>query len=239
MTRTEIKDRVVSALGERDDTATVALINSWIVEVIKIVEHLYPLSYTRDDSKTISLSSGTAVYALPTLLIYEHEYYLQLQALTGNGVVKLDKIDESQFDRFFADATTAGTPTKWMGEGGNDGNDIRFYPVPDATRTVNVIGYFYTDTSAWSDSSSNWLTTQEPNLIIEGTKQFAFEFYGQDDKAQRSYAKYIALLNGSIAEGILGLVPSEKKKRWHGRHVRIKTFGDLPLSREKHARTYS
>lgn len=243
MDRAAIKDRVVGALGQRDDTATVANINTWIAEVIREIESSYPLSYTKS-AKTATISADVSVYSFDQAglaeIIFNHPHYMSLLSVTTPTTYSmLTKIHEGQFDEFFVEPTTSGTPKFWLLEGGTNGWQFRLYPTPEVAQTMKLDGYFFTDTSGWTDTSTNWLTDHEPNVIIEGVKSLAFEYYGQDDKSLRSRALYNAFLNGSPQDGVLGLIPAERKKSYYGRHLRVKTFGDLPLIRERKLRTYS
>lgn len=230
-TRLEIQTEVLSRI-DRSDATTIAEVDDWIARVVRTVEEAYPLPYTQK-SQTTPLTPDEELYELPTLLITHHPYELYLETTdaipTFNYMVK---VGNQTFDLYYPDqlSTKSGTPSLWILRGGTTGGDFQLYPVPNQAKTVRLMGgYYRTDTSSWTDSSTNYLTDNEVDLLVEGVCAKVFVHVGEPQNAALAKSLYDQYLNGDGHRGIKGLIQKVKMSKYQGRKMRIKKWDDIPV----------
>lgn len=224
MTRGEIKTRV-SKRSDRADSVTLGLIEEWIVDLVREIEREYPWAYTKK-SQTAPISANVKSFALPGNLILHHPFTLLLEDSGTSASPEYSyivKIEETNFDLIFPAPNTTGSDAfYWKLTGGVNGTGFDVYPVMERDATLKIAsGHYYTET--WNDDADeNWLSINQPDLIIEGVSAKLFEHYGEPGKADRAYFRYQELL-GKAKE-------NQKKMDMRGRLRRVKTLDDMPLS---------
>lgn len=232
MNRGQIRTRVQQRLDRSDSTFN-TLVDTWLTEVIQIIENAYPFDYLKKTQEIDPvLTPDNGIYSLPSSLILHHPWMFLLQLTSDlTRFLPLTRINDRQFRLWITSPDTpTGQPEYYILEGGTDGLQFRLYPVPDVADDLRIYGgYFYTDTSSWNDSSSNWLMVQHPHLIVEGISAQAFEHYGEFDSAQRAYQLFQTHMNGDRLKGISGVIQNEIKKKHKGRFLRVKTREDFPV----------
>ncbi len=232
MTRGQIKTRV-QARSDRADSVTAGLIEQWIVEVIREVERKYPWAYTKK-SQTAPISANVKSFALPSNLILHHPFSLLLEASGTSSSPEyqyLVKTEETIFDLHFpAPNTTGSDAVYWKLTGGVDGTGFDVYPVMDRDATLKIAsGHYYTE--AWSDDADeNWLSINQPDIVVDGVCAKLFEHYGEPGKADRALARAQGLIQDAMDD--------QKKMDRRGRLTRMKTLSDFPLDIAKRKKTY-
>ena len=229
MTRAEIVTRVQQR-ADRTDSTTQTQIGAWIDELTREIEREYPWAYTKK-SQTATISANVKSFTLPTDLILHHPFSLLLQdegTASAPEYTYLIKTEENFFDVNFPTPNITGTINYWKLTGGTNGVGFDVYPVPDADSVLKIAsGHYYTV----AGSSSNWLTVNQPDLIVEGTAAKLFEHYAEPQKADRAYFRYQQLLGNAIMQ--------QKKMDRRGRWPRVKSFADdFPLAVATKKKTY-
>jgi len=234
MTRLQIKDRIVERL-DRSDTTVTALVENFINESMKSIEQIRPFAYTKK-SQTAPLVADTKTYTLPTGLILHHPWEFLLQSITSpTTYAPVLKVGDRTFDLDFPSPTDpTGTSAYYILRGGTDALEFDVYPVPSENRTLELRGgYFYSTAftiGSGGDASTNWLTDNYPDILIESSSAKAHSHYGESQKAADAYAFYKEYLNGDPTRGIAGLIGNEIRMTFKGRQLRIKTPDDQPLT---------
>jgi len=132
---------------------------------------------------TLTCSTSVDTIALPTGFVGLRGIYLDdgnRTSLTYNTPEQLN-----------SQRSTTGKPRYFSVVGSN----IQFNCIPDSAYTISIT--YYGAFTALSDSNtSNWLTTNAPQLLLQGSLQAASEFNGDDEAA----AKWASLFQQSIDE---------------------------------------
>lgn len=223
MNRGQIVTRVEQR-ADRSDSTTATQIRAWLNELVREVEREYAWAYTKK-SQTASISASVKSFTLPSNLILHHPFTLLLEDAGTSAAPEytyLIKSEENFFDMLFPAPNTTGVIAYWKLTGGTEGTGFDVYPVPDAASTLKIAsGHYYT--GDWTDDgNSNWLSVNQPDLLIEGTAAKLFEHYAEPQKADRAYFRYQALLGTAILQ--------QKKMDMYGRRPRAKTLSDMPLN---------
>lgn len=231
MNRGQISTRVQQR-ADRTDSTTQTQISAWINELVREVEREYAWAYTKK-SQTASISANVKSFTLPSNLILHHPFTFLLEdsgTSASPEYTYLVKVEENFFDLNFPAPNTTGTIAYWKLTGGTLGTGFDVYPVPDAASTLKIAsGHYYT--GDWSsDSDSNWLSDNQPDLLIEGVAAKLFEHYAEPQKADRAYYRYKELLVNAIMQ--------QKKMDRKGRWLRVKSMDDFPLSVARSKKTY-
>lgn len=231
MNRGQIVTRV-SQRADRSDSTTTTQIKAWINELVREVEREYPWAYTKK-SQTASISANIKSFTLPSNLILHHPFTLLLEDSGTSDAPEytyMVKVEENFFDINFPAPNTTGTIAYWKLTGSSSGIGFDVYPVPDATSTLKIAsGHYYT--GDWDDDGDdNWLSLNQPDLLIEGTAAKLFEHYAEPQKADRAYFRYKELLTNAVLQ--------QKKMDKKGRWPRVKTMDDFPLTVAINKRRY-
>lgn len=232
MTRAQIRTRV-SRRADRADSVTLGLIDEWMVELIREVEREHPWAYTKK-SQTAPIPANVKSFALPGNLILHHPFTLLLEDSGTSASPEysyLVKVEENHFDMHFpAPNTTGSDALYWKLTGGVNGTGFDVYPVMERDATLKIAsGHYYTET--WTDDSDeNWLSINQPDLIVEGVAAKLFEHYGEPGKAERAYFRYQELLQKAKSD--------QRKMDTRGRLTRVKTLSDFPLAIAQRKKSY-
>lgn len=219
MNRGQISTRVQQR-ADRTDSTTQTQIDDWINELVREIEREYPWAYTKK-SQTASISANVKSFSLPTNLILHHPFTLLLEdsgTSASPEYTYMVKVEENFFDMNFPAPNATGTIAYWKLTGGTSGVGFDVYPVPDAASTLKIASGHYYTTAFSDDADSNWLTDNQPDLVIEGTAAKLFEHYAEPQKADRAYLRYQQLLANAIIQ--------QKKMDRKGRWPRVKSFAD-------------
>lgn len=244
MTRGELSTRIQARL-DRYDSTTQTEIDDMINEVIRRIEQSYALAYNKKSQEAV-LTANSGIFTLPATLIYHHPFDLLLEntGLTNEYDI-IVKTGDHLFNQHFTDINKSGAPEYFRLTGGANSNEFQLYPVQTTNRTIKIgNGYFYSgDFTADAggnegDTETTWLTEYFPNLIIEGSAAELFRHYGELDRSVEAQQMYQVHMNGSPDIGIIGLLPTERRRSRKGRLLRAKTLDDFPLSVAKRGRTY-
>ena len=232
MTRSQIVSRVQSRL-DRIDTTAQTLIENWINEVVVDVENTYPFDYMKK-RETATISADTGEFALPDDLILHHPFRIRVRDATDTDVYyHLFNMSDSFFDYLVSDASeSADYPVYFIQRGGTDGLVCCVYPIQNQDLTLQIAeGYFRTAAftiGAGGDASTNYLTDNYANLLVEGVCAKAFEHWFEPDKADRAREMYNSYMNGDRRTGIYGIIPEHKRRRYGNYRVnRIKTLDEF------------
>lgn len=232
MNRGQIVTRVQQR-ADRSDSITTTQIHSWVNELVREVEREHPWAYTKK-SQTASIAANVKSFTLPSNLILHHPFTLLLEdsgTSASPEYTYMVKVEENFFDiNFPAPNTTGASMNYWKLTGGTGGTGFDVYPVPEAAATLKIAsGHYYT--GDWDDDGdSNWLSDNQPDLLIEGTAAKLFEHYAEPQKADRAYFRYQQLLTSAILQ--------QKKMDRRGRWSRVKTMDDFPLAVVQKKKTY-
>ena len=203
-------------------------IKDWINELIREIEREYPWAYTKK-SQTAPILANVKSFTLPSNLILHHPFSLLLEAQGTSASPEytyMVKVEENFFDILFPTPNLLDSNALyWKLTGGVQGVGFDVYPVMNRDATLKIAsGYYYTgdwDTSPSGDARDNWLTINQPDLVIEGTAAKLFEHYGEPQKVDRAYYRYQQLLQKAKDD--------QNKMDRKGRLLRIKTLDDFPL----------
>lgn len=222
-TRDEIRDRILKRIGRENDTTASALAEELIEQAVREIEGLHSFPWTRD-RKTINLTSGDNTYDLDADLIYAHPYTAKIVKTPVSGNASYEEmipVSWERFEEFFLVPAEEGKPRYFTYSGLGTGTqfEIEVYPTPDGTYDVLLLGHFYTDTSAWTGSSTNWLSIHAPLAIVELVVYYLFLHYGEPQRAGEAYEVYQELVYGRD-----GIVTKAKKQDWNRRPLRLKHY---------------
>lgn len=236
MNRGAIRARMLKRI-DRSDSTTSDLIDAMIIETIRTIEESYPFYYNKK-SQSNSLAPANGFFTLPPDLILHHKFALLIKInsateLTLDYMVKVG--DESFALNFTQPEVSGDAPEYWRLAGGNNALTFQVTPVQDEPVDVRVFGGYFYSPALTGDSDSNWLTNSCSDLVLEGVAAKLFEHYGEHQKSDRAYSRYLAYLNGDLEIGIKGVVKQQKKMRNNGKLLRVKTLDDLPdaIARKK------
>ena len=245
MNRGQLSTRIQERL-DRYDSTTQTQIDNMIDEVIRDIERSHRLAYNKKSQETI-LTANENIYTLPTTLIYNHPFDLLLENTAGTNIYEcVVKTSDNSFNKWFSEVDFSGAPEYWRITGGGNSNEFQLWPVTPQARTLKLgNGYFYSGAFTADaggnegDTESTWLTDYFPNLIIEGVVSELARLYRYTEIAQEGALMYQLRLYGAPEQGIMGLIPAEKKRNRRGRLIGIKTLDDIPLAVAQKQMKYS
>jgi hypothetical protein len=128
--------------------------------------------------------------------------------LTGVGSRTLDEpltsmsLGELQCE----DRTLTGQPVGYV----VIGDELRFYPIPDASYSSEMIGYKRVP-ALTSSSPTNWLLTRHPDVYLFGSLLQGVQFLKNDDRAQLFADRYNRALDNVGAQDSLERGPSRNR----------------------------
>ena len=157
-----------------------------------------------EERSTTPLVSAQEYYALPSDFLEARNVQINT-----NPVNVLTYRTPEQLDKDFP-YSTAGTPCAFT----IIGEEIQLKPVPSTTDTMEI-AYFKKLSALSASNTTNWLTTNAPDLLLYGSLIEA-EAYLVDDPR-------IAVWKGAFDESISEWNRQENKGRYSGSHLEIRT----------------
>lgn len=144
-------------------------------------------SYINEDY-TVSLSSGTKDYALPS------DFKKELYATDETNNVELSKLSMEELARnYVGQLTDSGSPKRYAIFNSDDGNKyIRFHYVPDKAYTIQL-PYYVTPSALSADTDTNILNIED--LIEVGAIADSWRYKRQFAKAKDMDVQFYAMLN--------------------------------------------
>ena len=137
----------------------------------------------------LTLSDGNKYYGLPT-------GYLQMRNIQindGSNIIPLEYITPEMMDRFKM-SDLEGRPVAYT----IIGDELLFAPTPDSTKTVEVAYYKKLTTlgdGTGGTATSNWLTTDAPDVLLYGSLLEAEPFVKNDERIPVWLAGYDNAIN--------------------------------------------
>ena len=226
MTKAQLITRILSNVDRTDNEAE-DLIEEMIGEVLRDVERTIALSSTRG-RKDISIVAGTDDYVVGNDLILNHEHTFNL-TLENGDVKNLTRMDLDVYKRNITNITKQEEPNFYifLGTSQTENLSIKLYPIPLLNTTLEVSGHYYTDYASWGDGDSNWLTNNDPDVIIDGVAAKVFKHYGNFEKAAIAKNSYDIHLNGTPdRDGVLGLKNEQRRANAVSKRPRARMWTD-------------
>jgi hypothetical protein len=235
-TKAEIRTEVLGRLYR--SSSETPYVDDWIQRAMRQIEGAYPLFYTKKTSEKALNPEGQKNYALPTDLIIHHPFILLLESYTeDNAFTPIIKYHDDDLMIDLARPEGVSAVPKYysiVNTGEESGfNQIQVYPIPDQPYDVHFYGYFYSNIDEWADTEHNWLTNNEPDLLINGAAYIGLTFYGEIEQAQFARENYLIALNGDRTRGVQGLIQKMKSKDRSNRHIKAKMAYDQPSARSR------
>lgn len=158
---------------------------------------------------TMSTTAGKQYFNLPG-------GYLSMRniQLNTNPVTPIEYIAPEMLDRLYGSSTT-GKPTAYT----LIGDEIQLAPIPDSAYELEVA--FYEKFTPLGDGTegtvtSNWLSTNAPDVILYGALLEAEPFIKNDER--------ITLWVAAYEKAIKDLEMSNEKDRWSGSQMRVRNI---------------
>lgn len=233
--RTAIKLRVSREVNRDSTTDSTfdGLLDQWIAEAIHNIEQTVALPYTRG-RQTKVVQANDATQALPADIIIHHPFTLKIKREDGSKEWNdLVQMSWQQYEQEISEPDKSQIPEFYVitGTSASENLGITFYPIPERNYTASYFGYFYTEVESWTDS--NWLTDNEPNIVVALVSHMAFKHYGEKEKAEEKRQEFVILLNGDPTRGTIGLKAKALKQDKGLRFPRIRLIFDEPNARTK------
>lgn len=186
-----LREGTVSSVTQ---TTYSTLIGEFVNEAKREVEESWNWSTLRT-SMDITTASGTQTYAATGF--GERHRIARVRNESRQRVV-IESVDPDTFEGFTPSDHT-GTPVAWRTNGINGSGDpiLEFWPTPDATETIRVIGWVSGD-----DLSADGDTIDVPSWpVVLGAYRLAIRERGEDDGTSLLQAEdaFRAALDESIA----------------------------------------
>lgn len=140
LTASDMVDMVRDALGgETTETISDARVLSFINQSYLELSSLYHFDQLHT-STTVTTASGTAAYEMSV-----SDVQIISDIVDGTNNVKLDTMNDNQYNKYVQGGTISGTPSYWFisGVGSNNRNELTFYPTPAGTYSLTV--HYYQD----------------------------------------------------------------------------------------------
>jgi len=159
-----MKTRIANELKRGDIASTSTVISDAILSAVDHYEK-EPFWFN-EATTTVTTSSGTSTYALPTDFVSEESLIL---TVTSTRTYQLDKTSYKQIEKI-DQSTYQGYPVEYA----IFDEKWRFYPTPNGTYTV-TISYIQRLTTLSADGDSNAWTTLGEELIRSRAKVDIYE----------------------------------------------------------------
>jgi len=160
-------------------------------------------------STSISTSSGTREYALPTGYVQMKDFYL-----TTDPITPLSYVTPEMMNRIWA-GSTKGKPGVYTIIGEN----VRLGPNPDAVYTTSML--YYKTFDALSDSAvTNWVILNAPDVYLYGTLLEAEPFLMNDQR--------LGLWATAFKQSLDDIQAQDNKDRHSGSELRILNTSGYP-----------
>ena len=160
-------------------------------------------------STSISTSSGTREYALPTGYVQMKDFYL-----TTDPITPLSYVTPEMMNRIWA-GSTKGKPGVYTIIGEN----VRLGPNPDAVYTTSML--YYKPFDALSDSAvTNWVILNAPDVYLYGTLLEAEPFLMNDQR--------LGLWATAFKQSLDDIQAQDNKDRHSGSELRILNTSGYP-----------
>ncbi|MHB1798549.1 MAG: phage adaptor protein [Vulcanimicrobiaceae bacterium] len=165
---------------------------------------------------TVTLSGGGATTQASATALLSNTFavpsdYLEMKLLTVsayNGLYTLQRVSPAWAHEAFPDQISSGVPNYYWREGSN----FLFAPYPDAAYALQ--GIYFARLPALSVSSSNWLTTEQPDLIFAATMVEAGTYLADETALQYWEQKY---------QGLAGVAQqADRTERWSGSNLAMR-----------------
>ena len=204
-TFTELKDAIADWLDRSDLTARIpdfiALAEARINREIRI----RPMEVR----STMTTTAGNQYFNLPG-------GYIQMRniQLNTNPTTPLEYITPEMLDRLYGSSTT-GKPRAYT----LIGDEIQLAPIPDSAYTLEMA--FYEKFTALGDGTSgtvtsNWLTTNAPDILLYGALMEAEPFIKNDER--------VAVWLNGYGNAIDKLQKADQRDRHSGSAMRVRNI---------------
>ena len=204
-TFTELKDAVADWLDRSDLTARIPDFITLAEARLNRDLRIRPMEVR----STMITTSGQRYFNLPG-------GYLQMRniQLNTNPIMPLEYITPEMLDRLYGSDTT-GKPRAYT----LIGDEIQLAPIPDSDYTVEMA--FYEKFSPLGDGTggtvtSNWLTTNAPDVLLYGSLLEAEPFIKNDERI----ALWLNAYNGAIRK----LQDADDRDRHSGSAMRVRNI---------------
>jgi len=166
------------------EVLTDSLINTFLINVENKIQRELDLDAFRKFA-TSSFTIGSPFITLPDDFAFERG--VQIVNTATNDRTWLDQRDTTFIDEYNTDrVNNTGTPKYYANW---DQNTLIFAPTPDATYTIEL-WYNKTPDHLSSTTTTTWLSTNAPEVLIYGTTAEAFSYLKNPPYVQLYEQKY-------------------------------------------------